>query len=63
MEVKMQNDLFKEPETDDWVVVEKKEELIWNEQNKMFDTFPVYVHTRPKNWRGPDESEKLPWEE
>lgn len=46
-----------------WAVVEKEEKQIWNEGLQIFDFFPTYVHTRPLNWSGPVQSEKLPWEE
>ena len=46
-----------------WEVLEEKKEQHWNEQNKMFEDFVTYVHTRPLNWKGPEISDKLPWED
>ena len=60
-----QEDLFYTPEETEvgWEILEKKEDRIWNEGSKCWQPFPTFIHTRPKDWAGPEESEKLPWED
>lgn len=61
----MQHDMF-EPDEDlemKWEVIEvryKKKEISANS----FENFPIYVHTRPKNWNPPKHhSDEPPWDE
>lgn len=59
-----QDDLFMKPVTFKWQVVDKKVEQHWNKQNRMFETFVLYVHTVPVGWKGPEilPEGELPWE-
>jgi len=45
-----------------WQVIDKREEKIWNEGFKIFQSFPTYAKTRPLNWKEPQPEEGLPWE-
>ena len=63
----MQPDLFR-PDEDlemHWEVIEARFVESWNEQNRRFDKFPIYVHTRPKKWPPIEKCtcEVAPWED
>ncbi len=58
----MQRDFFKPDEEIKWEILEIKYKYFWNEQNKMFDSMPIYIHTRPLDWTGPDKGTGVPWE-
>lgn len=53
----MQGDLLKGYEEQRWEVVEIKKQKHGSAE------LTIYVHTKPLNWSGPEQSEGLPWEE
>lgn len=60
----MQKDLFKADEEIGWEVLEVRyKEPTWNNQNKTWDYFPIYIHTKPLNWNPPKHyCDVPPWE-
>lgn len=53
----MQLELLRQEDKPGWKVVKVKEQRFGKSK------WPIYVHTVPDKWRGPESSEKLPWEQ
>ena len=59
----MQGDLLSGFEEMGWEVLETKWHWVIDANNGAHHKFYTYAHTRPYGWKGPEVSDKLPWEE